>query len=548
MHRVEALVSGIQGCANGTVSAVIRGTSTPATYYTDFEGTSSGTATALALDQYGGRVLFFDRPVTITAYSSGGSIVRTWTAGDDAGAVELKSYSFTGTPYAGGGAVAGGPTTVEAALDKWYDSAGATDFKVDVNGVATDLDVALSGVAGLRYYVVTDDAYGAAGDGVTNDLTAVQAAINAANTAGGGVVFFPPGTYRISGTLTTYSTVAFLGYHRDLSVIRVVSTSSTLLSGPYPRSIKSLKFTFVTTPYTGTLMSFTSGASRCEIDDIAIGSSTSDTPVSGTVLTAAAATVIVQVSNSALYLTEAGVAVAGNNAGVEVRFYDNEAATYGAGAFGGTNLVAGSNLFMRNNRIYASGGSGTKNLFYGDSSLYSHANSIIASSSGVTVFNVGSGGYAAESATVVTNTVTMYGSGITGSSALYTMKLGSRLNNYVEVGGNTDPVTVAATQSQHVLINTTSSASWSGNCQIVVNTAPVGSVLTLSVWNDTAGALTYEWSTGVSVAAATTFAVAANSVRSFLLVSVRETQGGGAMPGGLQWFLVSDAAGAEVTE
>lgn len=38
-------------------------------------------------------------------------------------------------------------------------------------------------------------AYGAAGDGVTNDRAAVQAAIDAANTAGGGIVWFPPGTY-----------------------------------------------------------------------------------------------------------------------------------------------------------------------------------------------------------------------------------------------------------------------------------------------------------------------------------------------------------------
>lgn len=38
--------------------------------------------------------------------------------------------------------------------------------------------------------------YGAVGNGVTNDSPAIQKAINAAALAGGGVVYFPPGTYR----------------------------------------------------------------------------------------------------------------------------------------------------------------------------------------------------------------------------------------------------------------------------------------------------------------------------------------------------------------
>lgn len=43
--------------------------------------------------------------------------------------------------------------------------------------------------------------YGAIGDGVADDTTAIQNAINAGLTKGGGTVFFPAGTYLVSGPL-----------------------------------------------------------------------------------------------------------------------------------------------------------------------------------------------------------------------------------------------------------------------------------------------------------------------------------------------------------
>jgi hypothetical protein len=62
-------------------------------------------------------------------------------------------------------------------------------------------------------------AYGAKGDGITNDALAIQAAINAASAAGGGTVFFPAGTYLIASQLNVPSFVVLEGASSNASVL-----------------------------------------------------------------------------------------------------------------------------------------------------------------------------------------------------------------------------------------------------------------------------------------------------------------------------------------
>ncbi|WP_164849937.1 Ig-like domain-containing protein [Mucilaginibacter limnophilus] len=60
-------------------------------------------------------------------------------------------------------------------------------------------------------YLVTDAPYNAKADGTTDNTTAIQTAINAAGGAGGGIVFLPPGKYKVLGNLSVPAGVELKG-------------------------------------------------------------------------------------------------------------------------------------------------------------------------------------------------------------------------------------------------------------------------------------------------------------------------------------------------
>ena len=79
---------------------------------------------------------------------------------------------------------------------------------------------------------VNAKAFGAVGDGSTDDTTAIQAAISAANTSGG-TIFFPPGTYKITSTISTqgYTNLHFVGGNSGSNV-------SSYFSGQAPPAVR----------------------------------------------------------------------------------------------------------------------------------------------------------------------------------------------------------------------------------------------------------------------------------------------------------------------
>jgi len=74
-------------------------------------------------------------------------------------------------------------------------------------------------------------AYGALGNGTTDDSAAIASAISAANTAGGGTVFFPAGTY-LTGTQLIYSNITYQGAGMDATILKLKpATNSDLFQG-----------------------------------------------------------------------------------------------------------------------------------------------------------------------------------------------------------------------------------------------------------------------------------------------------------------------------
>ena len=116
--------------------------------------------------------------------------------------------------------------------------------------------------------------FGATGDGTTNDTAAIQAAINAAGTAGGGQVFFPAGTYRLnSGISWTYSNVHLVGSGQGVTIILANFATGNVISvgssgtNPGSCSIRRMSFRSNVARSSGAGILFTQ-TYNCSIEDV----------------------------------------------------------------------------------------------------------------------------------------------------------------------------------------------------------------------------------------------------------------------------------------
>jgi hypothetical protein len=220
MHLVNPLAAGIRGAENGSVNFVLRGTSTAATYYADFEATQQLPGTGVPLDSNGRLVAYVSALVSVQVHDANGVDVVSFVAGDEDAAVEVISPSFTGTYYTSGASGTQKPTNLATVLDAWLASAGAADWKVLLNGTPVNLTAAFS----ATFFNVKN--YGAVGNGVADDRSAILSAQAAATTAGGGTVFFPPGVYRITTAIALAASVVWLGSGGSSTKIAVDSAVS----------------------------------------------------------------------------------------------------------------------------------------------------------------------------------------------------------------------------------------------------------------------------------------------------------------------------------
>lgn len=225
-------------------------TSTAIATYSDPNGTASNGTGPVLLDANGmgpSGGTYVNEPAYVVIKTSNQTTLTSFYVVVGAESVDIRSNAMTGESVAGADGAAGARVKLSTAFDRVLTSFGATDWKTLLSGESTSVFVKdfFAKVGGLGIYNVKSTTYGAKGDGSTLDDTAIQNAINAAFTAGGGLVLLPKGNYRVQpGSLFPKPNVMIMGQGPEATKITLASSgnmfATTVTSGEGPMLIADM--------------------------------------------------------------------------------------------------------------------------------------------------------------------------------------------------------------------------------------------------------------------------------------------------------------------
>lgn len=181
------------------------GGTTQAIIYTDVDGTVVATQ-PVALDAGGRATVYTILPVRAVIQDATGADV---TDKDQANVVRAEAVQMDNADWTS--------VFLDDALTAIGTSTGGDDAMYLESSGATARTIK----AKFSELCVSVKDFGAKGDGLQVDTTAVQAAINRVSFLGGGIVYFPPGTYKLDQVLTvTTSGVSLVGAGQSATVLR----------------------------------------------------------------------------------------------------------------------------------------------------------------------------------------------------------------------------------------------------------------------------------------------------------------------------------------
>lgn len=220
--------------ASGRLFVVDPGTSHTQVVFADAEETAT-LSQPIALDAAGKATVYAAGPVDLELEDSAGASLGTLSLANavDAALVSVDPANFTG-PYL---------SDVAAAAQTSF---GYIDFLYKESSGATARPVG-QWLAGVQ--IAAKD-FGAKGDGLAVDTSAIQTAINRCAARGGGRVYFDPGTYLIDAALVVPANVSLVGSGPGFTIVKLTNATANAITlnagGSGGNLIEGLQFSHLT--------------------------------------------------------------------------------------------------------------------------------------------------------------------------------------------------------------------------------------------------------------------------------------------------------------